>query len=150
MFCQGAFSEKKQERLVMLHNDLGNTCNKITSEDKRLIILDFERATYERKWILYDIVALCLNIITLEFNWKLFSIYIEQLNRRGCQIDVNLQLRIALLRQSGGLLAYPDYRKVHKEFMKKTILCEKEFKSWVKAGSVKPLSQKRIISNEQR
>ncbi len=131
LFVVYSTTNKRNKESILLHNDLSNECNKITANDGVLYFIDFESVSYEKKWILTDIINISFNISSLSFNKNLFKLYVDSLDpmvRRN--ICINHQVRISLIRLCGNLLLYKKHREKHMQFLKNTILVNKNYNKW--------------------
>lgn len=121
---------------ILTHRDISNNGN-IRYDDvkKKLVVFDFGSFSVEKKWILGDLVDITFSMDFLQFNSVLMEEYFKKLKREYIEIlnKINLedQLRIALLRKSINYLAYSNkqYPKLN-NFIQKILLNDILYQKW--------------------
>ncbi|WP_096185785.1 hypothetical protein [Evansella halocellulosilytica] len=127
-------TEKKQKLDYLLHNDIMNI---FTNREGYILLFDFETIQFERKWILTDIIELCLDFDTLDFDFKLFQLYCEELKiREKIKFDECSQLRFGLFRvilliiESKSKREYNYSSCKYYHFLISNIFSDSGFKEW--------------------
>lgn len=97
-----SFKQKNNKITFTLHDDLFGFNNLILSEDKLIHFVDFEGVIAEKKWILLDILDLCLDPESFDFDDSLLTEYLDKLSDRTdfeIRLNVKAQLQMALLKR---------------------------------------------------
>lgn len=129
--------EKKNSMHFLLHNDLHMLNNVLSSQDKFVYLCDFERSLEEKKWVLLDIVDLCMNSNPMDFDSELFEKYITLFKSYTCtpeKINIQTQVRIGVLRIIIKKMIYDSlenekYGIQWKELLN-TISSDEKYKKW--------------------
>ena len=100
LFLKLHLYQRKNDIDFLLHNDLHS--NNIVFSDDKAFIIDFEDATFERKWFLFDIVNVSFDKVSMEYNIDAISKYIKLLKKHNILSDKSIiyALQMAFLRRS--------------------------------------------------
>jgi hypothetical protein len=122
---------KPQKRYFLTHNDLFNFHNARYSASEGFGLIDFGQAKVESRWILLDVVDLCLNK-ELSCNKDLYLRLLTDIRRRFdvtriCERD---QVWVAVFRQVA--LPRPYAPEWYREFFTTILMDERKFNEWYK------------------
>lgn len=127
------FISKPLNKKLFLHYDLGNAGNKITNSKGEIFLIDFASGRYTNKFFLVDIIDLCFDRTTLNFNRALFNDYLLKLEsnlilKLNANKNFSLILRLVLLRKMLHYSLKQDTKnsKIN-EFIKNTLLSNYNF-----------------------
>ena len=121
---------------LYMHDDLFGPSNIAFNKELGTMMYDFEGVLYERKWILSDAVDLCITTNSVEFHGTQLKPFVDEYLKRGYDLDVFSQVRVALMRKILRILFYFKIRnsKVIKgmwqNFLFDVVLNDKAFESW--------------------
>lgn len=120
---------RKQNRRFLVHNDLFNYHNARYSSDGKLGLIDFGQARIDRRWVMLDVVDICLTY-DMKCRRGLYSALIQDIRR---EFDVNKfnerdQVWVAVFRQVG--LRRPCAPFWHTQFLTEILAVDKEFEAW--------------------
>lgn len=121
---------------LYMHDDLFGPSNIAFSKEFGTMMYDFEGVLYERKWILSDAVDLCITTNSVEFHGTQLKPFVDEYLRRGYDLDVPSQVRVALMRKILRILFYFKIRnsKVIKgmwqDFLSDVVLDDQAYESW--------------------
>ncbi|MBI9014036.1 MAG: hypothetical protein JEZ08_17510 [Clostridiales bacterium] len=127
---------KKTNVSLQTHNDLFRYNNMILNKDNQLVLCDFEFVKSDQKWFLIDIIDLCFDLQTFEFDQTLFDKYITELSEI---VELNasgykIQIKVILLRKILGRLTRRDLtleqRKILVEFIEEILMNRKAYDQW--------------------
>lgn len=130
LYC--TVNQQKFPSPLLLHKDIKEGDNILRSNDGEIYLLDYELANEEYRWIMLDIVDLTYDRDKLGIEGSVINKYLNCLNaEHRTNINLCLQLRMAVLRKALYNIRKPNLRPGHLNFMKEVILEEKAFNSWL-------------------
>jgi len=130
------FLSKKTNVSLQTHNDLFRYNNMILNRDNQLYLCDFEFVKRDQKWFLIDIIDLCFDLKTFEFNQTLFGKYITELSKVTdlSTSRYKTQIKVILLRKILGQLTRADLTLERKEqlveFIESTLMNNEAYNLW--------------------
>ncbi|WP_445157950.1 hypothetical protein [Halomonas sp. E14] len=150
----------KNQRALLMHNDLNVNNNVLSDQDGSPWFLDFESVTLERKWVFIDVLNLCvIEKNRFEFDADMLRQYLCELDKRGVlskNFDISLQLRVVLMRvylQSFRYQKNPELKEVFGHFLTDVLLDKKVYENWYNSNigldSMKIYSEKTEPANHK-
>jgi len=118
---------------LLLHKDINNKGNIISSPKKEMYFIDFESCLPESKWILTDIIEIIYSFKDEYMDVDLFDVYIQKMRAEGFiddSFDTKSQVRFAMLRNALKYLGFDELYAVHRTQLLEIILPDEKFDRW--------------------
>lgn len=116
---ESSFSQKKLPISFFIHDDLFGENNYIIDENNEIYFLDFEGAFTERKWILVDIIDMCIDGESLKLDNDRLVYYLNELKKQNIKIydklNIKAQVRLVLLRKTLQVLLFSDHPNAQRD-----------------------------------
>jgi len=118
---------------LLLHKDINNKGNIISSPQREMYFIDFESCLQESKWILTDIIEIIYSFKDEYMDVGLFEEYIQKMRTEGFikeEFDIKSQVRFAMLRNAIKYLGFEELYVTHRKQLLEIILPDENFDIW--------------------
>jgi len=118
---------------LLLHKDINNKGNIISSPEREMYFIDFESCLQETKWILTDIIEIIYSFKDEYMDVELFDEYMQKMRSAGFiddSFDTKSQVRLAMLRNAIKYLGFEELFSTHRKQLMEIILPDEKFDIW--------------------